>query len=102
MSTLATIAVIRFCRALLFLVASAIYLLPGQIVAQTGGTIAGTVTDSSGVPIYGAEVTVDSASVRAFSDERGEFRLGGIAPPGNGSRTNCPGRVGSMRVVNGL
>src|SRR2546426_2404961 len=80
MSTLATIAVIRFCRALLFLVASAIYLLPGQIVAQTGGTVAGTVTDSSGVPIYGAEVTVDSASVRAFSDEKGEFTLGGIAP----------------------
>lgn len=38
-------------------------------------TLIGTVTDSTGVPIYGAEVTLAPTSTRALTTERGEFRF---------------------------
>jgi TonB family protein len=43
--------------------------------------IFGTVTDSTGAPIYNAEVSVPASSLRVSTDERGEFRLDG-APQG--------------------
>jgi len=42
--------------------------------AQTT-TLIGTVTDSSGVPIYGAEVTLVPTFTRALTSELGEFRF---------------------------
>jgi TonB family protein len=42
--------------------------------AQTG-TLTGSVTDSSGAPIFGAEVAIAATEARALTDERGEFRL---------------------------
>ena len=42
------------------------------------GTISGTVTDSAGVPILGAEINVDGADVHAFTDVAGVFHLGGV------------------------
>lgn len=75
---LETIAAVGWRRALPGLLASTTNLLAAAAFAQGSGSVAGTITDSSGIPIYGAEVTVDSARVRAFSDERGGFRLAGV------------------------
>lgn len=46
--------------------------------AQQQGIVMGTVTDSAGVPIFSAEITLEGSSVRAFSDERGIFRLASV------------------------
>jgi hypothetical protein len=49
--------------------------------AQRTAGFAGTVIrDSTREPISGAEVRVPSLSLSAFTDDRGEFRLSGIAP----------------------
>jgi len=63
------------------LVPSAALLFPIILSAQGLGSIAGVVTDSSGFPILGAHVTVDSVSFNAFTDENGRFLLGSL-PPG--------------------
>jgi len=65
-------------RALFAPIALAIFFLGTQAAAQTRGNISGTVTDSSGLPLLGAEVTVDSADVRAYTDAEGVFHLGGV------------------------
>jgi TonB family protein len=46
--------------------------------AQDLGTITGTVADSAGAPLLGAELSVDSVQVRAYTDSEGGFRLSGI------------------------
>lgn len=78
MSTFSRMVVRAWRGALIGLLASAMNLSPVPALGQGGGSVIGTVTDSSGIPIYGAEVTVNIASVRAFTDERGVFRLGGV------------------------
>ena len=51
--------------------------LPAQ--ARGGvGTIAGSVRDSAGAGIIGAELTVEGAAARVYSDEDGAFRLSGV------------------------
>lgn len=59
--------------------------------AQVLGAIAGTVADSTGAPLLGAEVSVDGAQVRTFSDQNGAFRLGGVPL---GTRTLSVRRLG--------
>lgn len=49
--------------------------------AQSLGAVTGTVTDSAGLPLVGAEVTLDETLLRVLTDERGEFRIVG-APAG--------------------
>lgn len=51
----------------------AIAVLPSLIVAQ--GTINGTVVDSTGAPVTGAQITLDSSSVRAVTNDSGAFVL---------------------------
>lgn len=46
--------------------------------AQNVGNIAGTVTDSSGAPLLGAEVSIDSADSRIFTEANGSFRLASV------------------------
>ena len=64
---------------------------PGAAQAPNIGNVAGTVTDSSGLPLVGVEITIDSLQVRAFTDERGTFHLGGIP---YGTRTLNARRLG--------
>ena len=54
--------------------------LPTSMVAQATsvGNIAGTVTDSTGLPLVGVEITVEGLQVRTSTNERGAFYLGGI------------------------
>ena len=58
--------------------AAAPFLISTRANAQTLGNISGTVSDSTGAPLLGVEVTVDSAEVRAFTGADGAFRLGGV------------------------
>ncbi|HEV7388436.1 MAG TPA: TonB family protein [Gemmatimonadaceae bacterium] len=60
----------------------AILLVAASASAQTLGNIAGTVTDSTGAPLLGVEITIDSADVHTFSNTQGAFQLGGV-PYGN-------------------
>ena len=62
-----------------------------SLPAQRLGTVTGIVSDSSGLPLLGAEVTVDSADVRTVTDVDGAFRLGGIP---FGTRTLRARRLG--------
>src|SRR2546423_8036669 len=64
---------------------------PFRTRGQSAGNVGGTVTDSSGIPIRGVEITTDGASVRTFSDERGVFNLGGVP---SGTRTITARRLG--------
>jgi TonB family protein len=82
-------------RALFASVAPAVFLLATQASAQTRGNISGTVTDSSGLPLLGAEVTVDSADVRAYTDAEGVFHLGGVP---YGTRSLSARRLGFTPV----
>src|SRR5690349_18359619 len=58
-------------------VACGLLLLPISLRAQNG-VISGIVTDSAGVAVFGAEVTIASAATHAFTDEQGVFHLVGI------------------------
>ena len=53
-------------------------LLCARANAQNVGNIAGTVTDVSGAPLLGAEITIDSSDSRTFTAADGTFRLSGV------------------------
>jgi TonB family protein len=71
--------------------ASSALLFCARANAQTQGNVSGTVTDTSGIPLFGAEITVDAASVRTFTDQQGVFHLGGVP---YGTRTLTVRRLG--------
>jgi TonB family protein len=53
-------------------------LVPALLLAQDPaprGTVSGTVRDSSGAGITGAEITVAGTSLRAYTNDQGAFRL---------------------------
>jgi TonB family protein len=56
----------------------AVAALPVVLHGQGSGNIEGTVVDSTGAPVVGAQVTVEASIIAASSDERGRFRLVGI------------------------
>lgn len=47
--------------------------------AQDQGSVSGAVSDSAGVPIFRAELSVDGSARRAYSDENGIFTLDGLS-----------------------
>ncbi len=55
-------------------------LLPPVMRGQTPGSITGVVTDPAATPVFGAIVQVAGSPLRAHTNDRGEFRLAGIAP----------------------
>jgi TonB family protein len=63
--------------------------------AQALGNVSGTVTDTAGIPLFGAEITIDAASARSFTDEQGVFHLGGVP---FGTRTLTARRLGFASV----
>jgi iron complex outermembrane recepter protein len=58
---------------------SLLLLLIPSVAAAQGGTIRGTVRDSSGAPVARAYVTADGVRARANTDERGGYELRGVA-----------------------
>lgn len=56
-------------------------LIPTRFAAaQSRAELTGIVTDTAGVPIFGATVTLDSTSLAAITNDQGEFRIRGVAP----------------------
>lgn len=53
--------------------------MPRILTAQQQGNVAGTVSDSAGVPLLGVEITVQGLQLRTFTDERGTFHLIGVS-----------------------
>jgi Carboxypeptidase regulatory-like domain/TonB-dependent Receptor Plug Domain/Gram-negative bacterial TonB protein C-terminal len=64
--------------ALVAFLTSASVLSAPPLAAQREGVITGTVTDSSGVSVLGAEIAVEGTAGRAVSGERGVFRISGV------------------------
>jgi TonB family protein len=62
------------------LVASAFVLLAPRASFSQTGVISGTVTDSAGSPIVGAEVMVLGTGASVATGDRGEFRVNGLRP----------------------
>ena len=62
-------------HAIAALVLAVITLATTPVSSAGQAILTGTVTDTSGVPISGAEITVEGSSANARSDERGNFRL---------------------------
>lgn len=62
----------------LLAVALAIAAVPGQVLAQATGTIAGRVTDAQQQPIGGAQVMVVNGSARAVTGQDGTYRIPGV------------------------
>src|SRR6058998_3944863 len=67
----------RFTRAWCMGGALAVALWAGAAWAQSG-TVSGTVTDSTGAPVSGAEVRVDGTMIHGLTDGQGRFTLSGV------------------------
>src|SRR5207247_4310134 len=67
----------RFGRVVFFAAALTSVLCTGAAWAQTG-TVSGTVTDSTGAPVSGADVRVDGTTIHVLTDDRGHFELTGV------------------------
>ena len=65
-----------------FLLCSATLMGTSQGRAQGVATVSGAVTDSEGLAVYGAVVSVVSTSLASKTDERGAFIITGV-PPGS-------------------
>ena len=50
-------------------------LLPLSVMAQNPGVVSGLVADSTGAPVFGAEVSLTGLTHRALTDESGAFHL---------------------------
>ncbi|MBA3578530.1 MAG: carboxypeptidase regulatory-like domain-containing protein [Gemmatimonadaceae bacterium] len=71
----------RFNPVLFAFLATALF-AAGSVGAQGTAAINGVVTDSEGLPIYGALVSTPGTGHETRSDERGEFRFIGLQPGG--------------------
>jgi|HubBroStandDraft_6_1064221.scaffolds.fasta_scaffold00879_6 hypothetical protein len=72
-----------FCLLAVFLAIAATTFSQNQPTQQATGSIAGTVVDTSGGVVVGAQVTVTNAkgaSQSASTDETGGFKISGLAP----------------------
>lgn len=82
----------RRCPAMLrALVGCSLLFLAARAGGQAQGSIAGSVTDSAGVPLLGVEITVDGTTPHAYTDQQGVFRLGAVQ---YGTRTLSARRLG--------
>jgi TonB family protein len=75
------VAQIRFRQIRSAVFAGSVLLSPLVASAQLTGSITGTIADSTGARIYGAEVALVGTSISATSDEDGQFRIAS-APTG--------------------
>ena len=58
--------------------------VPRPAMAQTSAVVSGTVTDSTGAPVFGAEVSIPALGLRTVTDSRGVFHLSTV-PVGTAS-----------------
>lgn len=63
------------------------------------GTVRGRVVDSAGAPLVRAQVTIDATGLRASTDERGEYVLGGVPAGERTVRVRLLGYVAASATV---
>jgi TonB family protein len=63
---------------LALIAAFGVLLIPQTVGAQRSGVVSGIVTDKTGAPVFGAEVSMTGVAFRSVTDERGVFHLGGV------------------------
>jgi TonB-linked SusC/RagA family outer membrane protein len=81
-------------------VCAIVFGMPSAAFGQGTGTVTGTVTDSAGVPIVGARVSVDGATVAAAgTNQTGHYRLLGITAGTHTVRARLLGYRGDERTV---
>ncbi len=73
-------------------------LMPAAAIAQAGA-VAGRVTDAGGRPLTRASVAVQGSDVRAYTNERGEYRLTLVRPGPVRIRASKVGYTASSRTV---
>lgn len=66
-------------RICLFLLSVGTLVASFQAHGQSSAVLHGVVTDSADNPVFGARVSLTGTSLVATSDERGEFRIAGVA-----------------------
>ncbi len=75
--------VVRFRQLVLLTCGISLAAIPPSAVAaaqaQSAASLSGVVTDAGGNPILGARLSVVGTSLGATTDERGEFRIPGVA-----------------------
>jgi TonB-linked SusC/RagA family outer membrane protein len=73
---------------------------PSTALAQTGGTVRGTVSDSStGRPVAGVQITVVGSMARALTNEAGQYTVANIAAGRATLRTQRLGFAAAERTV---
>ena len=60
------------------LICASVVVFPSLASAQSTGYLKGVVTDVEDVPVFGAVVEIGTLSLRARTNERGEFQLAGV------------------------
>src|SRR2546423_652356 len=71
----------------------------GRIAAQEAGSVSGSVTAAgTQEPLVGAQVTIAGGAQRAVTDERGRFRLTGLAGAVGSPVTLLVRRIGYREV----
>ncbi|MBV9881368.1 MAG: TonB-dependent receptor plug domain-containing protein, partial [Gemmatirosa sp.] len=68
----------RFTGLAIALLALPAVALPVVAAAQSTGTVSGVVADSSGTPIYGAQVSVDGTMLATGTSQTGRYTLGTV------------------------
>jgi hypothetical protein len=63
----------------------------GLCGAAEAGTVTGSVRDSEGAPLAGAEVFLRGAGTSVITDEQGQFTLAGVSPGSHVVEARLPG-----------
>lgn len=71
---------IRVSRVALLLAVILGCLLPSALMAQGKGSIGGTVTDSSGAVLKGAQISLEPVGTSLVSDVQGQFFINSLDP----------------------
>jgi TonB-linked SusC/RagA family outer membrane protein len=98
---MSAVPLVRWSRAFAALAALCLFaFLPAPALAQTGGTVRGTVTDSStGRPVEGVQITVAGAAPRALTNAAGQYTLVNVTPGRITVRTQRLGYAATERAV---
>jgi len=82
---------------------AALWLAQPALAQQTDtvtGTVTGTVvSESTGVPMEGAQVTISGTPLSAAADENGRFTITGVAPGTYNVDVTLPGFLGNSTEV---
>ena len=65
-------------RPVVRMIVGLVLILPAPLLAQGGGTLRGSVTDSSGAPLPSASITVEGTGLRTTSGAQGAYEIRGV------------------------